>query len=157
MDFEEELTADIDRTWMQHAACRGLPADLFHPQKGENKAQADALRICNGNQKKVKDFTTQKFHLVGPPPCPVKEDCYNYVMSLSRSQDMCGVYAGLSHKQRNRIRTRLAKETVRVKVRPRCGTVNGYVWHRRNNEAPCEACRRENARYKQEKKQQKAS
>lgn len=150
--MEEPEFGILDNQWMLNATCRGLSANLFHPLRGDVATQREALKVCNGDQRKVKDFKSQKFHLVGPPPCPMKEKCLEYIMSIPASSDMCGVYAGLTHKQRVAIRRRQAKETQPVKLRPRCGTFKGYVFHVRNNETPCEACRRENARYKLEHK-----
>jgi hypothetical protein len=140
MAFLEQMMDEVDRSWMKDALCRGLSADLFHPMKGDYQTGEQARKICNGDQRSVKDFVTQKWHLVGPPPCPVKDQCLNYIMSLPQSQDGCGVYGGLSHKQRLKLRAK-QDEATKVRMRPRCGTVAGYAGHLRAKQEPCEACR----------------
>lgn len=101
--------ARMDRTWMLKAACRGLHPDLFHPTVSDMGTQKNALAVCNGEQRKVMNRKTRKIELIGPPPCPVKDQCFEYIMSLTQTQDVGGVYAGMSHKTRRLLRRASAK------------------------------------------------
>ena len=156
MEFPNLMMDEADRSWMDRAICRGLSPDLFHPVRGDQQTQNEAKCVCNGTQRPVKDKTTKKWHLVGQPPCPVKDECLNYIMSLPSSQDGCGVWGGLSHKQRQKLRSQMDRAN-RVRMRPRCGTPAGYVHHRRLQETACDACKEANAEDKRHRKAAKRS
>ena len=99
----------VDRSWMVHAACRGLHPDLFHPTVSDMQTQKTAMTICNGDQRSVMNRKTRRLELVGTPPCPVKDRCFEYIMSLSSAQDVGGVYAGMSHRTRKTLRRKREK------------------------------------------------
>lgn len=110
-DVLEEFRAfaRVDRSWMLRAACRGLHPDLFHPKASDAQTQRAAMAICNGDQRTVMNRKKRRLELVGAPPCPVKDQCFEYVMSLTSTQDVGGVYAGLSHKARRTLRRKREK------------------------------------------------
>jgi len=155
---EKESIVEVgDLSWMVNATCRGLSPNLFHPERGDVGTQREALKICNGDQRRVKDFKTRKFHMVGAPPCPVKEQCANYILSMSSAEDMCGVYGGMTHKQRQLKRRQEGTHHLNVtRKRPPCGTMAGYAAHLRRKEPTCDACRQQNALWKAEHKQRVA-
>lgn len=101
----------LDRSWMERAACRGLHPNLFHPTGGDSQTQRAAMAICNGDQHSVMNRKKRRLELVGSPPCPVRDECFKYVMSLTSTQDVGGVYAGLSHKARIVLRRKREKRT----------------------------------------------
>lgn len=127
-----------DRAWVSKAACRGLDPNLFHSAFGDYYSQKDALTVCNGV-----GSTRKK---VGVDPCPVREQCLNYAMSMPSRVDIMGVYGGKSHKQRVILR----RGTTNKKGKPRspCGTHAGYRSHLRFNEKTCDECRAANALHK---------
>jgi hypothetical protein len=96
--------AKLDRSWVKDAACRGLDVNLFFPRDSDAQTRKQALEICNGNQRSVMNRKTRVLELVGDPPCPVRDKCLQYVMSLPQKADPTGVYAGLSHKKRRDMR-----------------------------------------------------
>lgn len=103
---EFKAFARLDRSWMQKAACRGLHPDLFHPRANDAMTQKTAMLVCNGDQRLVRNRKTRRLELVGTPPCPVKDKCFEYIMSLTQTQDVTGVFAGMSHKTRRMLRRR---------------------------------------------------
>ena len=101
---EFRVFARMDRSWMLNAACRGLHPDLFHPSANDAQTQKQAMTVCNGDQRLIRNRKTRRIEIVGTPPCPVKDQCLEYVMSLTQTQDVGGVYAGMSHKTRRLLR-----------------------------------------------------
>jgi WhiB family redox-sensing transcriptional regulator len=69
-----------DRPWMEYAACREVPADLFFPEKGESNRPAKA--IC--------------------ARCPVRGECLE--AALDRGENF-GVFGGLSPRERMALRS----------------------------------------------------
>ena len=70
-----------DSSFMQHAACRGMDPNMFHPEKGESLVYAKARAVCMG--------------------CPVRIDCAEYAIP----QASCvGVWGGLSEQERRALR-----------------------------------------------------
>jgi WhiB family redox-sensing transcriptional regulator len=65
--------------WIEHAACRGLDPDLFHPDRGE--AIQPAKQVC--------------------ATCPVRQPCLDYALAMKIQH---GVWGGLSERERRRIR-----------------------------------------------------
>lgn len=65
------------------AACRQLPADWFHPDRGESTGEARA--VCAA--------------------CPVRPDCLEWAIT---NGEHFGVWGGTSERERRRIRRRLA-------------------------------------------------
>lgn len=98
--------AKTDRSWVKYAACRGMPVDLFFPDEKDAESRKKALLICNGNQRTVMNRKTRRLELVGNPPCPVREHCQQYIMSLPPKADVTGIFAGLSHRARKTMRSR---------------------------------------------------
>jgi len=127
-----------DRSWMERASCRGVDPNLFHSEFGDFGTQKDALLICNG----VK--ATRK--TLGVGPCPVREQCLEYAMSLPSRSDTHGVYGGKTHKQRVNLRS--FRGTTKSKPRSPCGTQAGYRSHLRFGEKTCDECRKANALHK---------
>jgi WhiB family transcriptional regulator, redox-sensing transcriptional regulator len=68
--------------WMDRAACRGAPLELFFPPRGRptyyEKVPAEAAALCR--------------------TCPVREECWDHALSLPACVQ--GVYAGHSHRER---------------------------------------------------------
>jgi hypothetical protein len=64
-------------------ACRQLPADWFHPDRGE--PTADAKAVC--------------------ATCPVRVECLRWALD---SQERFGIWGGTSERERRRIRRRVA-------------------------------------------------
>jgi len=122
---------EVDREWMTQASCKGTPPSVFHPAKGEFGLMKQALTICNGEPK-----TRKK---AGKPPCPVREQCLAFAMSLPQSVDLVGVYGGKTHKQRLVMRREINREN--GGIRPPCGTTAGFNFHRRNAEPACIDCK----------------
>lgn len=77
--------------WQDDAACKGMDADLFFPEVGEN-ATDTAKAVCR--------------------TCPVCAECLEYALTERITH---GVWGGLSEKQRRKIRG----ERVRAGLLPR--------------------------------------
>lgn len=67
--------------WRDHAACKGMPRDLFFPKHVGKSTTAAAKQVCAS--------------------CPVREDCLDYA---TRTRQTFGVWGGLSEKQRRTVR-----------------------------------------------------
>jgi len=67
--------------WMERAACRGLPTDLFFPHRGGIDTAAAAKAVCAA--------------------CPVSDDCYEYAFA---SNERHGIWGGTSERERRRMR-----------------------------------------------------
>lgn len=74
---------DLDRTFMQKAACRGLDPDLFMPVRGETLKIRAAKQIC-------------RF-------CPVQTECGEYGLQLATRYDTYGIFGGLTRSERETI------------------------------------------------------
>ena len=138
--FVEEFVqlVNVDRSWMEKAVCRGIHPNFFHSEFGDFHTQKGALAICNG----VK--ATRK--TLGVDPCPVRDQCLEYAMSLPARTDTHGVYGGKTHKQRVNLRS--SRGITKSKPRSPCGTQAGYRSHLRFGEKTCEECRKANALHK---------
>ena len=77
LDTYDRPAYDPPGPWRAQAACRGLPADLFHPELGANAKAAKA--VCQR--------------------CPVAQECLIY--ALSNTVEF-GVWGGLSVVERSR-------------------------------------------------------
>lgn len=71
-----------DRDWLHRAACQGLDTNLFFPEKG--MVPKEIKEVCER--------------------CPVQTDCLEYALSIPQSQDLTGVFAGTSARQRRKMR-----------------------------------------------------
>lgn len=125
--------------WMTKAACRGADPNLFFPERGDWGLQQQALQICNGTKVTVA-AGRKKGIVIGQDPCPVKEQCLQYALSLPAHQDSCGVWGGLTHKARTKLRR---NQPVVLDFAP-CGTVRAYRRHLKAQEKPCDRCREAN-------------
>jgi WhiB family redox-sensing transcriptional regulator len=96
--------------WMEQAACRGLNADLFYPERGVPTDEAKA--VCAS--------------------CLVRGDCLSYAIENS---ERYGVWGGLSIRERRRLLRRRGLE----RPIPH-GTVAGYLAHGRRGEQACPEC-----------------
>lgn len=67
-----------DHSWRTNAACRGLPADLFMPPRGDNATVKDAKQVCD--------------------TCPVTWNCLRYGLI-----EKYGVWGGQAEKNRRTI------------------------------------------------------
>jgi WhiB family redox-sensing transcriptional regulator len=65
--------------WMVRANCRGVDAELFFPGRGESTYPAK--QVCAG--------------------CVVRAECFDYAMA---NAERYGVWAGLSERERHRMR-----------------------------------------------------
>lgn len=100
MNLDELLsrwTPTVDDAFIKDGACRGLDANLFMPTVGQTCR--DVLEICNGRPATYND--------PGTPPCPVKEQCLEYALSIPRQT--VGIWGGTSERERRRIRQERAK------------------------------------------------
>jgi len=87
--------------WFTKAACRGMDANLWHPERGQTGDLGyKAKQVCAG--------------------CEVAEKCLAYAMTTN--QDI-GIWGGLTPIERKRLRRRLGTVTKRHYVRscPGCG------------------------------------
>lgn len=74
-----ERSANPMGPWVERAACRGLNATLFHPERGESADQAKA--VC--------------------ATCPVRTECLDYAMATDQQ---FGLWGGLSERGRGQRR-----------------------------------------------------
>jgi WhiB family redox-sensing transcriptional regulator len=78
---------DIARpAWQADAACRGVGAALFFPERGTDvRARVpEAKAICAG--------------------CPVRQECLEYALCLPFPQSRYGIWGGLTEKERRQVR-----------------------------------------------------
>jgi WhiB family redox-sensing transcriptional regulator len=78
---------DLGRpAWQDHAACRGLGAELFFPERGSGAAAtvAKAKSTCAA--------------------CPVRAACLDYGLALPHDQGRFGIWGGLTEKDRRQLR-----------------------------------------------------
>ncbi len=128
----------VDQSFKEHAACRGLDPDMFMPGVGEPGKEARAL--CNGIPKTHKN--------PGRPPCPVKQECLEYALQLPGP--VVGIWGGTTERDRRLLKRDLIRGVntiwnkpvaINVKRPVRHGTDAGYENHRRKGETPCKACK----------------
>lgn len=102
--------------WKADAACRGMPVSVFFIDKHAGTSAQTAVDVCK--------------------TCPVIDECRSFVLSLDNDMGKHGIWAGLTPKQRRGL-----KRPYRPRLRPPCGTPNGYNSHLRHRETPCDPCR----------------
>lgn len=73
-----EGSADMNLSWRQRAACRGVDPDVFYPASDEEAEEAKS--ICR--------------------MCPVREACLEYALA-NRERD--GVWGGATERERRRM------------------------------------------------------
>lgn len=71
--------AVAEQEWMDRAACRGMPSDMFFPTLGEFDAMRRAKAVC--------------------ARCPVRVDCLDFGLD-----EWGGVWGGLSGRERQALR-----------------------------------------------------
>ena len=98
-------------SWFDAAACRGASPAMFHPERGDWRAETLARQVCAS--------------------CPVTQQCLEHALT---NQETLGMWGGTSARERRRI-------GYRGRAVPVCGTRAGYEAHRRRGEPTCEACR----------------
>jgi hypothetical protein len=132
----------VDDSFKEHAACRGMNPELFMPGVGENGKEAKV--ICNGTPAK-------KGH-PGTPPCPVKQECLEYALQLPGIT--VGVFGGTTERERRLLKRQIISGVNYISNKPvavnakrpmRHGTSAGYEQHRRRKEPPCDACKEAHA------------
>ena len=69
-----------DHDWYADAACRGMPGEIFFPQRGEMTTTAKA--VCAS--------------------CTVREECLE--AALGPPSEKFGVWGGMSERERRRVR-----------------------------------------------------
>jgi len=74
---------DINTTFMNKAACKGMDADMFMPVRGENLKIRAAKKICQF--------------------CPVQSECAEYGLQLASMYDTHGIFGGLTRSERETI------------------------------------------------------
>lgn len=85
-DSIPELSEALRRpTWMERAACRGLDASLFFPERGEMVSQT-TRDVCAS--------------------CPVQAECLDYALEIKERD---GVWGGKSGRQRRDLRSASAE------------------------------------------------
>lgn len=95
-------------TWRTEANCRGLDAELFHPERGGDVTGAKT--VCLN--------------------CPVTEECLAYALVNFEKH---GIWGGLSERERRVVRGQLARAGMLQPPRDDIdhGTNAGYSAHRR--------------------------
>lgn len=71
-------------SWMEHAACRGMPVELFFPERGE--PVKNALETCK--------------------KCPVRQQCLDMAINNPERE---GIWGGQSSRSRRVIRRNLRR------------------------------------------------
>ena len=104
-----------EHAWLQQAACKDEPLDLFFPKKGDGDNGRRAKKIC--------------------ATCPVQDEC---LADALRYGDREGIRAGLNVKQRRKLYPRPPRVA-------QCGTDSGYYRHRDRGEDACVDCKQAHA------------
>jgi WhiB family redox-sensing transcriptional regulator len=118
--------ATVPDDFKKDAACRGMDPELFMPSVG--KHGKEAKEVCNGR--------TATRRTPGLPPCPVKDKCLEYCLSLPGP--VVGIWGGTTERDRRIMK----REPVATPRRFHHGTAHGYRLHMEMKTPPCDACRR---------------
>lgn len=121
--------------WRPMAACLNLEPDLFFPLRNGivgpyvSKPDRDRLNVQAGKQEATPyDLCMQ---------CPVRSEC----VSEAIHSDQVGTWGGLSRLERDMIRAVLSEEDP-DRLKPQCGTLDGWFAHlRRGERVVCSDCR----------------
>ena len=74
-----------DFSWSDHAACKGLPTDMFFPERGNNTTERKIIKeLCGG--------------------CEVQTKCLNFAIENSVTY---GIWGGLTTNERRRHKARV--------------------------------------------------
>lgn len=120
------MTIVKERTWVDRAACKGMGADLFFPELGEDTRPAK--EVCQG--------------------CPVRAECYAYSLEISTHH---GIWGGKSERERRGKRPEW--EPVQQPIRH--GTNGGYTAHVRRQKPICSECRIAHNQYNERAKERR--
>jgi len=74
--------------WLEHAACRGKPIEIFFIERGQSSRPAK--KICNS--------------------CKVKTECLEESLNINQEVDRFGIFGGLCPRERTKERQRRAKK-----------------------------------------------
>lgn len=121
----DAIEVRLERPWRHLSACRGRPARLWFPQRGDTKTRDAAIRICKA--------------------CPCRREC---LMSNLDARE--GIYGGLGGVARRQLRAELAEHPDAGVMAREHGTVRGYRDHLLGGEDACERCKAAQARYMRE-------
>lgn len=116
----------VDDSFKEFAACRGMDPEFFMPSVG--KHGKEAKEVCKGRKATRTD--------PGTPPCPVRQQCLEYCLSLPGP--VVGIWGGLTERERRL----LNRTTPPVRTKFYHGTAHGYKIHMEMKTKPCDACRR---------------
>lgn len=83
MSMIDQLAVTHPASFWAHSACRELPADWFHPQRGESTSEARG--VCSA--------------------CAVRPDCLAWALT---NNERFGIWGGTSERERRRIRRQLS-------------------------------------------------
>ncbi len=77
------LRLDVHQAWRKNAACRGMDANAFHPERGQSTSSTHlrAKAVCAG--------------------CPVQTECADHAIP---DATLLGTWGGLSDRQRRALR-----------------------------------------------------
>lgn len=93
LDLYSFVSEFTDRSWVEHAACKGMDTNLFFPERGDVKTLQLAKRICSN--------------------CPVQDKCYQY-----GKYEKVGVWGGASTLQRQKDRGMRKNHNMNKRVTP---------------------------------------
>jgi hypothetical protein len=74
-------------SWRDQASCKGGPIELFYPEGGTGSPEVK--RLCGY--------------------CPVRNECFEYSLSLPKHEDRCGIFAGTTAADRRKYRSMRAR------------------------------------------------
>lgn len=84
--------------WRGQAACLGLDTNLFFPAVGDGTTVRQALAVCNGD--------------LDHPPCPVREQCLEFIIGFDQDEDVAGIFGGMTSADRKKLRKQRRIELV---------------------------------------------
>ena len=124
--LENKLRRTVEQVagWDHRAECREADPEMFFPDVGDVYAAAAAKALCGR--------------------CPVQVECRTFALE---NPDLAyfGVWGGLSQNDRWEHPDRRPLGRWETRERKPCGTPAAFRRHLRNDERPCEACRRAKA------------
>ena len=141
VDDVPENLPELDRSWIDQAACKGMHVGVFFPERGDSLIGPES--ICRA--------------------CPVRIDCLNYAM---RRNEKYGIWGGTSENQRRRLRKSIAVGDLTLAEvldaysghdEIAHGSATGYRGHLRRDIPPCDACRAAWRAYQRHHKTKEAS
>jgi WhiB family redox-sensing transcriptional regulator len=73
--------------WLQRAACRGMNAEFFFPERGRTYLARETIAICQ--------------------TCPVRLECLEYALGTN---ERFGIWGGMTVSEREQVRERRRRE-----------------------------------------------